>query len=60
MLFESPSSHAFLSKGIVSSRDGLVLCDILMGLIVTDSDLYGHLIIYEKSRIYFDIIEDGH
>ena len=44
---------------MVSSRDGLVLCDILTGLIVTDSDLYGHLIIYEKSRNYFDIIENG-
>ena len=42
------SSYAFLSKGIVSSRDGLVLCDILRGLAVTDSDLYCHFIIYEN------------
>ena len=52
------SSYAFLSKGIVSSRDGLVLCDILRGLEVTDSDLYCYFIIYENFMHLFDIIEN--
>ena len=33
------SSYAFLSRGIVSSKEGLALCDILRRLDVIDSDL---------------------
>ena len=52
------SSYAFLSRGIVSSKEGLALCTILRGLDVTDSDLDYCPLIYGNYIHSFDILEN--